>query len=840
MVSRDVVVVGASAGGVQAMRNLVAALPPGLPAAILVVLHLPPGGVSALVQILSRAGPLRAEHPVDGQPIAPGRIYVAPPDHHLLIRDGRVTVSRGPRENGHRPAIDPLFRSAAQAHGLGTVGVVLSGTLDDGAAGLAAIARRGGVAVVQDPHDAMHAGMPMAALTEVPDALIAPAAELGAVVNRLVREEIPAADLARHVRHAECRRPAGSGTPTIAPPVRPDGTVEGTVVSEPDEQFESLLELLKETRGFDFTGYKRSSLTRRVNRRMQQLSVPSYPEYVDYLQVHQAEYTALFNTVLINVTDFFRDQDSWLQLRGEVLPRLLAAKKPTEPIRIWSAGCATGQEAYSIAMVLAEELGVDEFRDRVKIYATDVDEEALSAARQASYGENEVRGVPTDLLAKYFERNSARYSFVKDLRRTVIFGRNDLVQDAPISRVDLLSCRNTLMYFNAETQAKVLARFNFALNPAGVLFLGKAEMLLSHGQLFTPVDLQRRFFRKVPRALGAGGNGPALGVRDQLDADRLQTEALLASPVATLVLTADGTVAGVNQRAEAIFGASPRDLGRPFQDLDVSYRPVELRPLLEEVHRDRRPVTVRDTEWLRGSGEVLTFDVQLVPLTGPDGADTGVAIFFTDVSRYRKLQSELEYANRQVETAYEELQSAVEELETTNEELQSTVEELETTNEELQSTVEELETMNEELQATNDELQSSNDELRERTHDLDGANTFLGSVLRSLRSAVVVVDADLVVRIWNRRAEDLWGLRPEEAVGQHLLNLDIGVSTDRLRPLVREVLTGTTDTAEELVLDAVNRRGRAITIRVGCTALPDLDGGIAGAIIVMDETPPPS
>ncbi len=608
-------------------------------------------------------------------------------------------------------------------------------------------------------------------------------------------------------------------------------------MSEADEQFESLLELLKETRGFDFTGYKRSSLVRRVSRRMQQLGIAGYPEYIDYLQVHQTEYTMLFNTVLINVTDFFRDQDSWLQLRGEVIPRLLAAKKPTEPIRIWSAGCATGEEAYSIAMVLAEELGVEEFRDRVKIYATDVDEEALAVARQASYGETEVKGVPTDLLARYFEQTGQRYAFVKDLRRTVIFGRNDLVQDAPISRVDLLICRNTLMYLNAETQAKVLTRFNFALNPAGVLFLGKAEMLLSHGQLFTPVDLQRRFFRKVPRTapgLGAGNpDGSSTGLRDIIDADRLQTEALLASPLATLVLTADGTVAGVNQRAETLFGASPRDLGRPFLDLDVSYRPIELRPLLDEVRRDRRPVSVRDTEWLRGSGEVLHLDIQLVPLTGADGADTGVAIYFSDVSRYHKLQHELEFANRQVETAYEELQSTVEELETTNEELQSTVEELETTNEELQSTNEELETMNEELQSTNDELQSINDELRDRTNDVDTANTFLESILRSLRSAVVVVDSELVVRVWNRRAEDLWGLRPEEAIEQHLLNLDIGVSTDRLRPLIRSVLAGQ-DEAEELVLEAINRRGRTISIRVGCTSLP-APHGAAGAIIVMDE-----
>ncbi|MFG1928403.1 CheR family methyltransferase [Cryptosporangium sp. NPDC048952] len=611
-------------------------------------------------------------------------------------------------------------------------------------------------------------------------------------------------------------------------------------------QFEALLEFLKESRGFDFTGYKRSSLMRRVARRTQALGMEGWSDYLDYLQVHQDEYTILFNTVLINVTGFFRDSDSWLQLRSEVIPQLISSKKPSEAIRVWCAGCATGEEAYSIAMLLAELLGPEEFRERVKIYATDVDDEALTVARQATYGEKEARAVPGDLLDRYFERAGTRYVFAKDLRRSVIFGRNDLVQDAPISRVDLLTCRNTLMYLNAETQSRVLARFNFALNDTGVLFLGKAEMLLSHGQLFTPLDLKRRFFRKASRAvpelgvITSAGAGK-IALRELLGADRLQTEALLTAPVAAVVVTNDGTVAGVNQRAEALFGVSPRDVGRPFLDLDASYRPVELRPYLEEVRRERRPVWIRDVEWTRSPGEKLCLDFQVVPLITGDGQHSGAAVFASDVTRYRKLQDELEFANRQIETAYEELQSTVEELETTNEELQSTVEELETTNEELQSTNEELETMNEELQSTNDELQSINDELRERTDQLNDANAFLESILRSLRSAVIVVDTDLVVRVWNRQSEDLWGLRPEEAVGQHLLNLDIGISTDRLRPVVRQVLAGGEPTGStELTIDAINRRGRPVEVRVGASPLVYSAGQVAGAIVVMDQMSVPS
>src|SRR3954447_18866656 len=214
------------------------------------------------------------------------------------------------------------------------------------------------------------------------------------------------------------------------------------MASELDPEFEGLLQFLKDSRGFDFTGYKRSSLMRRVDRRMQQVDMTSYADYLDYLQLHQDEFTALFNTILINVTGFFRDADAWMHLRDEALPGMLSERKPSEPIRVWSAGCASGEEAYSAAIALAELLGPEEFRDRVKIYATDVDEDALAQARQASYPESAIKSVPAELRDNYFEQQGQRYVFRTDLRRSVIFGRNDLVQDAPISRVDFLLCRN--------------------------------------------------------------------------------------------------------------------------------------------------------------------------------------------------------------------------------------------------------------------------------------------------------------------------------------------------------------------------------------------------------------
>jgi two-component system, chemotaxis family, CheB/CheR fusion protein len=555
--------------------------------------------------------------------------------------------------------------------------------------------------------------------------------------------------------------------------------------------------------------------------------------------VHPDEFTALFNTILINVTGFFRDPDAWDYLRQESLPALIAAKRPDSPIRVWSAGCASGEEAFTLAMVLAEVLGPEQFRDRVKIYATDVDDEGLVQARQGAYSDRGVAGVPPDLLDKYFERSNSRFVFRKDLRRSVIFGRNDLVQDAPISRIDLLVCRNTLMYFNAETQSRILSRFHFAIADHGLLFLGKAEMLLSHTGLFTPVDLKRRVFRKL--ASQPVANAPffpevaPFAPRQEMNGlDHLRNETFLASPVAQIVVTADGLIAMTNRQAETLFGVSSRDVGRPFRDLDVSYRPVELRRHIEQAHVERRPVRVSNVELHRPGAEPTYLDIQVTPVVDGEHGLLGVTLIFHDVSEAKRLQDELEHANRQLESAYEELQSTNEELETTNEELQSTVEELETTNEELQSTNEELETMNEELQSTNDELQNINDQLRDSTNQLDEANAFLEAVLTSLRAGVAVLNRDLQIQAWNRRAEDLWGLRREEAIGEHFLNLDIGLPTDKLRPIIRQALAdGHGPTAVEL--DAVNRRGRQIRVRIECTALANGEGTVSGAVLVMED-----
>ncbi|OIV36231.1 chemotaxis protein CheR [Mangrovactinospora gilvigrisea] len=610
-----------------------------------------------------------------------------------------------------------------------------------------------------------------------------------------------------------------------------------TAQGEGDAGLEKLLEFLRDSRGFDFTGYRRTSLGRRIRKRMSDAGVPGYQEYRDLLEADPSEFATLFTTILINVTSFLRDGPAWENLRTQVVPELVADVDPDEEIRVWSAGCSSGEEAYSLAMVFAEALGVAEAIRRVKIYGTDVDEDALRDARSGLYGPKALEPLPEELREKYFEPNGGRFAFRSDLRRRVIFGRHDITRDAPISRLNLLVCRNTLMYFNAEAQARIVDRFHFALRERGVLFLGKAEMLLNDGERFEVVDMAQRFFRRLPGEDGRAFEVSAREPADAADPDRLQAHArvlrdqtLEASPVATITVDGEGLVVQVNQRARELFGLSESDEGQPFRDLEVSYRPVELRSLIEQAMRERRTVRVPGAEW-RGETGTRHLDIVVQPLTGPAGTAMATALVFTDVTVTTRLKAELKQAREELETAYEELQSTNEELETTNEELQSSIEELETTNEELQSTNEELETTNEELQSTNEELETINDELRTRSDELDEVREFLEGVMGSIAAAVVVLDSRLRVRSWNTGATELWGLRPDEVRDELFFDLDFGLPTAGLREMVDACLSTGRRTGPQPV-QAVNRIGRSITCMVSCSRLSGNPGGV---VLLMER-----
>ena len=858
----------------EALRTLVADLPADLDAAVCIVLHIPPSGKSLLAPILARMTPLETVLAEHGAPLRPGVIYVAPADRHLLIRHDVVELSRGPRENGVRPAADPMFRSLAAAWGANGVAVVLSGSLDDGAAGAAAVVEAGGRLLVQEPSDALVPGMPSSAIAVTRPEAVLPIDEIGAALGRLAtptggpgprRIGRPASRVASGFTCPECagalwelregglvryalpgrprllrggdgrgpgrrcrgravagadgargaRRAAGADRRPDAGTRRAPSSASGTARARPASGLPRFAACwraaARRSRDDDgrgvrgaarvpqahprdrLHGYKRPSLQRRFLRRMEAVRCDSFGDYLDYLEVTPEEYGELFETLLINVTEFFRDPAAWEHLREEVLPALLRQGPRRADPRLERRlrerpGGVHDRDGPRRA------LGADAYRERVKIYATDIDEDALSQARLAIYSAKETETVPEELRERYFERADQRLAFRKDLRRTVIFGRNNLVQDAPISRLDLLICRNTLMYFTAETQGRILRHFHFALDEAGALMLGKSEMMVSHRELFTASDLKHRSSSSSRGRRSAAGRArsPPRGGRRRRRPGGARGRARARS-------------AGPGDRL-AHRPAHVRQPGGPraVSDLARGHRPAVLRaaarPSAGRARARDRAGVARAPARAAGRvafaperGDARRLDVIVTPLLSADNVAIGVSVTFEDVTRYAALQSELEGNRRDLELAYEELQSTIDELETTNEELQSANEELQTTNEELQSTNEELETMNEELQSTNEELETINDELRERTGELNQVNDFLEAILTSLGLGVAVLDPQQRVQVWNRHAEELWGVRPDEAVENHFLGLDIGLPAERLAPALRAVLSGASE-----------------------------------------------
>ena len=592
---------------------------------------------------------------------------------------------------------------------------------------------------------------------------------------------------------------------------RAESPIDGQVDGQLDGQLEELLVFIRDARGFDFTGYKRSSLARRIQKRMTDIGVESWTDYRDRLETDAEEFSYLFNTILINVTSFFRDAEAWTYLREEIIPKILADAEGEEEIRIWSAGCSSGEEPYSIAIAFAEAMGLQECLDRVKIYATDVDEEALQQARAGVYGTRALKNLPEALRDRYFEQNGTSYGFRPDLRRRVIFGRHDITRDAPISRLDLLVCRNTLMYFNVEAQREIMDRFNFALGDGGFLFLGKAEMLTSSDR-FGVVNMRQRIFRRNSRY--ARGRAPAVRPRPESAYGevtsgangrkrQLRDSLLDVAPYAVLGIDYDGILVSASSAARTQFGIGVQDIGRPFRDLELSYRPVEVRSVIEQATNERR--TIRLTGVERRSADTTEsqfYDVVVQPLTTASGQLLGASIAFVDCSAQVLLEQEVKRVREDLETAYEELQSTNEELETTNEELQS----------------------------GNEELETMNEELRIRSGELDETRTFLQSVLSSVGLAIVVLDDRLAVRSWNAAAEDMWGLRADEVRDEVFFGLDFGLPVAEIRGVVEQARTDNARTGP-VEVPAIDRKGRALGCQIICSPLVGESGGV---VIIME------
>ena len=526
-----------------------------------------------------------------------------------------------------------------------------------------------------------------------------------------------------------------------------------------------LVEELAEQRGFDFRGYKKTTLERRFRRRMFQLNAGSYAAYGQYIRKNPSEVNELLNTILINVTEFFRDPPAWEILRHEILPALLKNLKPGHSFRVWSAGCASGEEPYSIAILLAEHFGPRIQEYDIKIYATDIDEDALSTARRAEYTLDALRRVRPEWRERYFH-GKGLLRVNRELRKLVIFGRSNLAQDAPISHVNFLTCRNVLIYFDSDLQKQILNRLYYALEPGGILFLGKSESQLTNSPQFRRLNPRWRIFQKIvdvptfeerrPQRQDSDDGGQMDSrARDELDGIRQQQRYLLETlRIGVIALGPDDIIAQHNSAGLTLCGLPPVNLtGKRLQETDVYLRIPELGPQLQATRLNNE--SSRFQTRLKSNSEERLLEISLRPTLDDKGQRSGTFIYVDDHTLREKLQTTVE----ELESTSEELQSANEELETTNEELQSTNEELETTNEELQSTNEELETTNEELQSLNEELETTNQELEERTKELDLVNSVYAQTLEKIRLPVMLVNQERRIEFWNSRALRLFGFK---------------------------------------------------------------------------------
>jgi len=547
-----------------------------------------------------------------------------------------------------------------------------------------------------------------------------------------------------------------------------------------DNSIKDLIKELAEERGVDLRGYKVTTLERRVNRRMQQLGLASYVEYLAYIRTRPAENTALLNTVLINVTRFFRDPPAWELLEESILPALFKDRPPGSSFRVWCAGCATGEEAYSIAILLFNFLGARTSEFDIKIYATDNDDEALSAARQAQYPAESLRGMRPEFRAKYFTGDGT-LRVARDVRRLVIFGQSNLLTDAPISHVDLLLCRNVLIYFDAAAQSHIMGRLKYALNESGILFLGKSETQLKRNTEFIPVNARWRIFqrRSTPDSHGRTFMDADLRERAQHE---LQTLRLYYGTIletlepGVLVLNASDTVITENDKIQKLWELSEKLAGKKLHDSQLWERCPELRQHLE-TSKATQPKTVR-FDCQASPSTVVTVTIR--PIMSESGTGrVGTLIYAENITPRVTLQNTIE-----------ELETTGEELQSTNEELQSTNEELETTNEELQSTNEELETTNEELQSLNEELETTNEELSSRTRELDEVNARYSEMLERMPWPVFLVDNDARIHMFNSAAQKFFGFAQPSAKGMALSQLPLDgrtrqVMARRLREVVR-------------------------------------------------------
>lgn len=742
-----VVGIGASAGGLEALRPFVANLPTSANLCFVIAQHLSPQHRSMMVELLSRETKIPVVAINNGVGIKPNTIFIAPPNSDVFYRSGKL-VLRAPLESiGPKPSVDHLFNSLATGLGARAIAIVLSGTGSDGANGLRAVKAHGGITFAQEPSSAKYDSMPRAAMTIGGADLILPPTEIAGKLAVIAQGH------KLHLGLAEKTDDAGA-------------------------TFQTIIRYIRRQTGIDFSKYKEATLRRQIARRMSALQIGTLKDYIGYIENHRDEIDTLTKNFLISVTSFFRDKESFATL-SKALDKLVREKRNGEALRIWVPGCATGEEAYSIALLLAGKAQTRLNGLRVQIFGTDIDGHATTHARRGEYAESSVVNLKGNILHNCFANNGRLFRIDKTIRDMVMFSRHDVVQDPPFKNMDLISCRNLLIYFKPNVQEHIFKLFHYALSPGGYLFLGKSESLGNCKSLYSAVDARHKLFRRrdvatrpyfVPRAIGPapepeaelptkrGGDGA-----DQ-DMGRIGRDVLIERyGPASILISQDGDPVhffGDISRFVRLGGTSGKVDLNLINIIDPNLR-AELRVLLHRAQRDHKSqfgpvhagkngapsmrVAVHPIERVRSEERLL-----LVSFEEKEAAPTPSII--STASLDETTAQQIAALEQELKATKENLQTVVEELETSNEELQSANEELQATNEELQASNEELETSNEELQATNEELTTVNDELSVKTNDLAEANSELEGIMSNSAEGIVLFDPMLRIIRGNERA----------------------------------------------------------------------------------------
>jgi two-component system CheB/CheR fusion protein len=769
-----IVALGASAGGLDALTKFFTAMPAASGLGFLVIVHLDPRHASHLPELLGRKTSMPVMQAQEGTRVKPDHVYVIPPNTLLSIHDGRLHLTEAVKRPAIPMPIDHCFRALAEDRQERAIGIILSGNDADGSLGSKKIKAEGGLVMVQEPATASYDSMPRSTIATK-------------LVDYVLPVERMPETLLQYVEHARLRADASPNPETAN-----------------EDELQKILALLRVRAGHDFRFYRRPMLMRRIGRRMGLTHIRQVEEYRNYLKETPAEVDAMVKDLLIGVTEFFREPEAWQVLAREVVRPLIAGKQVDAGIRAWVPGCATGEEAYSLAMLLLDQETIQQRYGKIQLFATDIDKEALEYGRAGNYPESVAYTIPPDYVKRFFTRSGSVYQVKKELRETVLFAPQNLITDSPFSRMDLISCRNLLIYLEPELQQKIIELFHFALNPGGYLFLGKAESVSRTG-LFEPVSRKWRIYRRSNTVRQTAQDFPL--VREPTPGEKSAARRHSAPPRATyreltqqLLLERYAPAAVLVSRNYHVlyFHGPVQDYltlsgGEPTDDVIALARPelrLKLRAALHQaIHADTTAVT---TARIARGQDVFTAQVTVAPLKAdedglllvtlnpdpraaaspPDGTDDSLAA--------RQLEDELNSTKR-------ELESVIQELEGTNEELKVANEEVMSMNEELQSTNEELETSKEELQSLNEELSTVNSQLEGKVEELERANDDLNNLLSSTHVPTLFLDRQFRVKRFTPDANRLFNLIPAD-IGRPITDIASSFANDGLLADARQVL----------------------------------------------------